>query len=279
MNTTITKVRELQYEELLSYDLISSLKSIEINPVEACTRKCSFCPRSNPKLYPTTHAKISIETCKKIGEDLAEINYTGRVGFVGFGEPLLHNKLEDCIDVVRKNNPNLSFIEVITNGDLLSYSRIQSLYAAGCNLLVISMYDRDISKQIESLRGDIPIQIVYRHHYRSEDNYNLELVNRKEIAFDNTYLNIQSPCYIPFYKLFIDWNGDILTCQNDWNRTLSFGNVNLSSIKDIWTGDLYLNFKKTLAKGSRTIEPCNKCNVCGIKRGEREFNLFNKNFN
>jgi radical SAM protein with 4Fe4S-binding SPASM domain len=141
------------------------------------------------------------------------------------------------------------------------------------------MYDRDISKQIESLRGDIPIQIVYRHHYRSEDNYNLELVNRKEIAFDNTYLNIQSPCYIPFYKLFIDWNGDILTCQNDWNRTLSFGNVNLSSIKDIWTGDLYLNFKKTLAKGSRTIEPCNKCNVCGIKRGEREFNLFNKNFN
>lgn len=276
MSTTITDVRELQYEELQSYDLISSLKSIEINPIEACTRKCSFCPRSNPKLYPTTYSKISLETCTKISKDLLEINYLGRVGFVGFGEPLLHKQLEDCIAVIRKYNPSLSFIEIITNGDLLTHSRIQSLFEAGCNLLVISMYDKDISEQIEALRGNIPIQIVYRHHYNGDNNYNLELVNRKEIAFDNNYLNIKSPCYIPFYKMFIDWNGDVLTCQNDWKRSLTFNNVNRSSIKDIWTSDLFINFKKTLACGSRTVEPCNKCNVCGVKRGKREFDLFNE---
>lgn len=275
MTKTITTIRELQYKSQLSVDLITSLKSIEINPVEACTRKCSFCPRSNPSLYPTTNKRISLDTCTKIAKDLAEINYTGRVGLVGFGEPLLHKQLENCISIIHKHNPKLKYIEVITNGDLLTTDRIKSLYNAGCNLIAVSMYEKDISTDIEHQRQNIPIEIVYRHHYDPSLNYNLDLVNRKEIAFENNKLNIESPCYIPFYKMFIDWNGDVLTCQNDWSRSLILGNINTESIKDVWLGKLYNEFKGTLKEGKRTITPCNKCNVCGIKRGEHEFNIYN----
>lgn len=274
MKKTITQVRDTQYNLEESINLLTSLKSIEINPVEACTRKCSFCPRSNPELYPTTNKRITIETCEKIAKDLQEINYTGRVGFVGFGEPLLHRQLEQCIIIIHQYNPKITYIEVITNGDLLTTTRIQSLYEAGCNLIAVSMYEYDITERVETLRGDIPIEIVYRHHYDVTKSYNLELVNRNEITFGKTYLNIESPCYIPFYKMFIDWNGDILTCQNDWSRTLTFGNINTESISNIWLGQQYNAFKNTLKTGKRTIEPCNKCNVCGTKRGEAEFNLF-----
>ena len=38
------------------------------------------------------------------------------------------------------------------------------------------MYESDITENIEALRGEIPIEIVYRHHYDSTKNYNLELV-------------------------------------------------------------------------------------------------------
>lgn len=275
MNITISDIRSLQYNSNITSDLISSLKSVEINPVEACTRRCSFCPRSNPKLYPTTNNRISLKTCTKIAEDLAKINYSGRVGFVGFGEPLLHKELEDCIRVIREKNLDIPFIEIITNGDLLTYKRIQSLYTAGCNLIVVSMYDADISEKINRLKDDTPIQIIFRHHYDSKNNYNLELVNRKEMAFNSNYLYVKSPCYIPFYKMFIDWNGDVLTCQNDWSRTLIFGNINSTSIEEIWCGELYNNFKKNLTGGTRKIEPCSKCNVCGVTRGEKEFNNFN----
>ena len=274
MTNTITDIRNIQYTLEESNDLLTSLKSIEINPVEACTRKCSFCPRSNPKLYPTTNKRISLETCEKIAKDLKEIDYTGRVGFVGFGEPLLHKQLEQCISIIRQYNPKITYLEIITNGDLLTAARIQSLYNAGCNLIAVSMYESDITEYIEAQRGDIPIEIVYRHHYDATNNYNLDLVNRNEITFGKTYLNIESPCYIPFYKLFIDWNGDILTCQNDWSRTLTFGNINSESIRKIWLGQRYIAFKNTLITGKRTIEPCSKCNVCGIKRGEKEFNIF-----
>ena len=74
MTNTITDIRNIQYTLEESNDLLTSLKSIEINPVEACTRKCSFCPRSNPKLYPTTNKRISLETCEKIAKDLKEID-------------------------------------------------------------------------------------------------------------------------------------------------------------------------------------------------------------
>lgn len=274
MLENINIVREFQYSKTESIDLITSIKSVEINPIEACTRRCTFCPRSNPSLYPTTHNKISLETCTKISKDLSEINYIGRVGFVGFGEPLLHKELEDCIKIIKSNNTNISFIEVITNGDLLTRKRIESLYNAGCNLIVVSMYDKDISADINTIKGNIPIDIVFRHHYDSKNNFNLNLVNRKEIAFNDTKLNIKSPCYIPFYKLMIDWNGDVLTCQNDWSRTITFGNINNTSIREIWLGEQYNTFKRTLAGGKRTIDPCSKCNVCGITRGEKEFNIF-----
>ena len=275
MSLTITNIRDEQYNTHIPYDLLSSLKSVEINPSESCTRKCSFCPRSNSQLYPSLHTRISVELCEKIGRDLADIGFTNRVGFVGFGEPLLHTQLEDCIAVISRHNPNLKYLEINTNGDLLTAERIISLYKAGCNSIAVSMYDNDKSTYFDSLKGDTPIQMVYRHHYDASMNYGLNIVNRKEIAFDDMLLNIQKPCYRPFYKLFIDWNGDILTCDNDWARTIILGNAARQSIKDIWLGKVYNEFKTKLLSG-RNHSPCNKCNACGTLRGETEYNLFNE---
>ena len=273
--TDIVEIRDEQYSQIVAYDLISSLKSVEINPSESCTRTCSFCPRSDSKKYPSMHTRISVELCKKIANDLADIGFTNRVGFVGFGEPLLHKKLEECISAIRLAIPNLKYLEINTNGDLLTAERIMSLYEAGCNVIAVSMYDGDKSNYFKSIKGDIPIQIIYRHHYDSSADYGLNIVNRKEIAFSEHFLNIQKACYMPFYKLFIDWNGNVLTCDNDWSRSLTFGNVSKQSIRDIWLGAMYNDFKQKLLNG-RNHSPCNKCNACGTLRGETEYNLFNE---
>ena len=275
MSLTITDIRDSQYATHVSHDLLSSLKSVEINPSESCTRKCSFCPRSNSKLYPSTHTRVSVELCEKIGRDLADIGFTNRVGFVGFGEPLLHKQLEECIAAIRLYNPKLKYLEINTNGDLLTAERIASLYEAGCNVIAVSMYDHDATVYFNDLKGDIPIQMIYRHHYDASIDYDLNIVNRKEIAFKSDLLNIQKPCYMPFYKLFIDWNGDVLTCDNDWARTLTLGNVSEQSIRDVWLGKAYNEFKAKLLNG-RNHSPCNKCNACGTLRGETEYNLFNE---
>ena len=266
---TIESVRESQYNNVSTF-----LKSVELNPIESCTRRCSFCPRSNTEKYPSTHNKISVETCKNVAIQLKNMGFSNRVGFVGFGEPLLHPNLENCIQSIKDYIPDMKWIEINTNGDRLTKERIQSLVKSGCNTITVSMYDSDISSHINELKGDLNVDMVYRHHYDPSKSFNLNIVNRSNVTYGNEILNIESPCYIPFYKLMIDWNGDVLTCQNDWARHLTFGNVNETTLEEIIHGDKIIEFKKSLIGGKRTKLPCSKCNVCGTIRGKQEFDEF-----
>jgi radical SAM protein with 4Fe4S-binding SPASM domain len=275
MQDKITELRDTQYQTI---DSDCEFKSVEINPIESCTRRCSFCPRSDPKKYPSSKNKVSVETCSNIAIELNKINFNGRVGFVGFGEPLLHVNLEKCIEAIKKHLPKIPYIEVNTNGDLLTSSRIKSLYDSGCTTIAVSMYDKDITDDILSKKGDIPIDIIFRHHYDAGKSYNLNIVNRSNITYGAEILNINNSCYIPFYKLMIDWNGDILPCHNDWSRTIKFGNINVIELKEIINSEKFFNFRAALTTGTRSQIPCSKCNVCGTLRGEKEFIAFkNKN--
>jgi radical SAM protein with 4Fe4S-binding SPASM domain len=271
MPSNIVELRDLQYQTINN---TFEFKSVEINPIESCTRRCSFCPRSDPSKYPNSKNRVTVETCKKIAFELKENNFCGRIGFVGFGEPLLHPELEECIKVIRDILPTIPYIEVNTNGDLLTTSRINSLHKSGCTTIAVSMYDKDITEDITKKRDNIPIDIIFRHHYNPDISYNLNLVNRSNITYGNEVLNLSSNCYIPFYKLMIDWNGDLLPCDNDWSRTLKFGNINDISLKSIIEGEKFFNFRAALTSGKRTQSPCSKCNVCGTLRGEQEFNNF-----
>jgi radical SAM protein with 4Fe4S-binding SPASM domain len=276
MYNNITQLRDYQYQTIVGD---CEFKSVEINPIESCTRRCSFCPRSDPKKYPNSKNKVSEETCKNIADELNKIKFNGRIGFVGFGEPLLHTNLEGCIRVIRERLPNIPYIEVNTNGDLLTSSRIKTLYNSGCTTIAVSMYDRDITEDILNKKGDIPIEIIFRHHYDKTVNYNLNIVNRGNITYGDKILNIKSSCYIPFYKLMIDWNGDILPCDNDWSRTVKFGNINKTPLSDIIESSDFFNFRAALTTGQRTQAPCSKCNACGTLRGETEFNNFKQKYN
>lgn len=271
MPDEITKLRDTQYQTISSD---CEFKSVEINPIESCTRRCTFCPRSDPKKYPNSKNRITVETCRNIAIELNKMNFNGRIGFVGFGEPLLHSDLESCIAVVREVLSNIPYIEINTNGDLLTASRIKSLYRAGCTTIVVSMYDKDITKDILDKKEDTPIDIIFRHHYDPTNNYNLNLVNRSNITYGDEVLKLSRSCYIPFYKLMIDWNGDILPCESDWSRTLKFGNINNLSLQDIIDSESFFNFRAALTTGERTQAPCSKCNVCGTLRGEKEFLKF-----
>ena len=253
-------------------DIMSTLQSIEINPSEMCNRSCVFCPRTDPSLYKNKKEFIKLSTCETIAQQLIEINYTGRIGLVGFGEPTLHPQIIDCIRILRKTSAN--WIEINTNGDFLTRQLVESLSAAGCTHIGISLYDSDLTKEFDRMVEGINITIVYRHHYNASDNYNLNLVNRIEITQGNTLLDINRPCYLPFYKMFIDWNGDYLLCDQDWARyTGGQYNVDSTSIKDYWT-DKVNQYRLPLISGDRSVySPCNRCDVNGVLRGKECFDL------
>ena len=66
---------------------------VEISPIDACNRKCVFCPKSDPINYPNTFKTIETKLIGKLTEEFRSINYVGTVIFAGYGEPLLDKKI------------------------------------------------------------------------------------------------------------------------------------------------------------------------------------------
>lgn len=262
----IIELRKLQSQGVV--DLNSTLRSVEINPTELCNRKCVFCPRVDPKLYKNQKKNIDIELCELIGKQLKDFNFTGRIGFVGFGEPLLHPNLVECIRKIKVCD-TAKWIEVNTNGDILTRELALELADAGCTNITISMYDKDQTDFFTDMLDNTGLELVLRHHYDTGTNYNLNMINRINIVKKQD-INIDRACYMPFYKMFIDWNGDYLLCEQDWAKTTNQYNIKTTSVKDFWFNKLQA-FRSHLANGQRDLYPCSACDINGTLHGYESF--------
>ncbi len=77
-------------------------------------------------------------------------------------------------------------------------------------------------------------------------------------------------CHLPFYYMYVNWNGDITACHLDYTKQIYFGNILEESIVDIWKGRKMNQFRVMQLKKKRYFHPvCKDCNwisvcACGI---------------
>jgi len=263
---------------------------IEFNITGSCNRNCSFCPVSNPKVYTKTKDSLEVELFEKIVKSLQDINYEGKILFSAFSEPLLHKKVEELIKVVKKYLPNIR-LEIVSNGDLLTVEKLKKLYDAGLDTINVSMYDgKHQIEYFENIRieADVPKDVVVtRRRYFENGNYGITISNRVGLVNSNEYrdeneeailkLPLKQPCYYPFYMILIDYNGDVLLCPHDWNKTLKFGNLQEKDFFSIWNGKALNGIREKLAKNDRNFGACKSCDVLGTVIGEESFESWNKN--
>lgn len=254
---------------------------VEFSISGLCNRKCEFCPRADPTVYPNVNEYMSFLLYRKILEYLREINYTGRLSYSGFGEPLFHNEIVKFVSLSKEMIPNC-ILEILTNGDMLNSAILRSLFDAGLNTLLISMYDgpEQITyfKSLVSEAALNPEQVILRKRYLSpEDHFGIVLSNRAGMV-NIRQLNVKAltepmnnPCYYPHYRMIIDHNGDVPLCPHDWGKKLIIGNLNDEHVVDIWTGERMTHFRKRLSKGDRHFAPCNVCDVLGTLQGSEHF--------
>ena len=53
------------------------------------------------------------------------------------------------------------------------------------------------------------------------------------------------PCQKVFNEISIYWNGQVALCCHDWDRKREVGDVNKSSIRDIWHNETYRHIRRT----------------------------------
>ena len=243
---------------------------IDFNVTELCNRQCVFCPRIDPSFYPNQNLHIAPELIQKIADELHALNYQGAIVLCGYGEPLLHPKLDDLVarfgESVR--------VEIVTNGDFLTPETISKLIAAGTDYFVVSMYDgphqtaafRSMFKEA----GCDEEQYLLRDRWHSEeDGFGLKLTNRAGTVSVGVQeeIDVTHPCHYLAYSMTVDWNGDVLLCVQDWHKKVKLGNLNHQSLLEIWTSSPMCKRRIQLAHGRRTSAPCNTCNADGTLHG------------
>ena len=252
---------------------------VELSLIDVCNRKCIFCPKSDENIAPDTFQKMSRNIIDQIHDQLSEINFEGTVSLCGYGEPLLH---KDISYIVKKLS-NVSNVEVVTNGDVLTSKSLQELYLAKASKILISMYDgpdqvEKFSKMTKKANVPDDFVILRDRWYDQYNDFGVKLTNRAGTISTGEQEKIGKfkECFYPTYQFLIDWNGDIFLCPQDWQRRVSMGNMMQNTIFEIWKGKTLSNFRKNLLNGKRCNKPCSDCNADGTLLGKNHAKSWKK---
>ena len=218
---------------------------------------------------------MDISIAEIIANELNSLNFEGIVNISGTGEPLLTRHICDIVSLFTKKNIH---IEIVTNGDKLSTNLVNELYAAGLCQLVVSMYDgpeqvKYFNKLFDKCNIATDLYTLRDRWYSEKEGYGLMYTNRAgslKTKDNNAQL---VPCYYPSYATYIDWNGDVLLCCQDmYNRTIKFGNIQNKPLLEIWKDKKLTEFRHKLKEGNRCLSPCKDCNANGVVFGANHVN-------
>jgi radical SAM protein with 4Fe4S-binding SPASM domain len=248
------------------------LAVVEINPTELCNRKCSFCPRHDSSIYPNRNLNMHVDTVKLLNAQLKANAFEGYICIAGYGEPLLNPNIKSIIQSLSDYS-----LELITNADPILNGKhdIDELVSLGVNRVMISDYDSNpLLKDLEMIHSSVRIREFIDD---GEDHYEEYGFNNRAGSLFTIDSPVQRPCYIPSYKILVDWNGDVLLCSHDWSKRHMFGNIHYSDISEIWMSPEFMKMRIELIHGNRHLfEACKGCNVKGNIMGKEYADLWSK---
>ena len=234
-------------------------KQVLIETRTDCNNHCPFCPHAFNK---KELGIMDWNTYCKIIDELCAIGYNGRVALMLSNEPVLEDRLIDMIRYAKNKSQRL-FMDITTNGRLLTVEMVDQLFANGLDNLNVNDYRGDREKNPYKLSGKL--QEIY-------EAYN----NNPKITVQYRSLNEQLPnyggnipqeesnedlgfCNFPFRKLVFSYKGDILLCCSDFMYATNFGNIHERSIIECWNDSSFDKIRLSLLEGKR-ISLCSKCN-------------------
>ncbi len=105
------------WEEDSSLHSFANVKSVQIETIDYCNRKCSWCPNKDRNQSPDW--LMDRKTLDRVLDELDRLNFIGRIHPYLNGEPLLDNRILDWISLIRERFQK-NIIMISTNGDYLN---------------------------------------------------------------------------------------------------------------------------------------------------------------
>ena len=249
-------------------DSVPLFRSVELETRTRCNSSCSFCAASiltdkRPDIY------MPEPLYQKLLKELAELNYDGAIKFFVNNEPLLDKRTGDFIRQAKAALPKVT-TEVHTNGLKLNPKSGRELLEAGLDLLYINNYSqegemhRGVKAFLDEVAPEFPgTRIIFQMRLLDE-----QLLNRGGTAPNGRKLDapLPLPCVLPFDEVVVTADGRVTICCQDHYFDAAVGNLNESSLRDIWYGKGFQELRKRLLNADRSAnEFCRSCDFRGYK--------------
>lgn len=274
--------------------------SIEIDT--HCNLRCTMCPIGHDKVK--NQGRISIETFEKIVQ--VSVGHTDKIALAVMGEPLMHPDLPKMISIVKKYELQAF---VWTNGMLLDETKAIALLDAGVDKLFFSYeiinkelhekirvganydkvmhnLDRFIALKKErnsqcqvaiwNIVPDIKMSLEFsdaiKEKYRNIElyaSYAMDWHGEVDVAKTEVLRTIPTACNQIKNYLSVAYNGDFISCCNDFNHEYKLGNVHeIDSLDDIWFSQRRMSLIENMQNGTLNgIHPCQNCSAPYVKEG------------
>ena len=236
-----------------------SVVEIEVN--SNCNRKCSYCP--NSKYERKEKGEMTTEVFYKIISQLEEINFSGRIAYHFYGEPLLCKNLIHFIKYTKEKLPETRGV-LYSNGDFLDEEKAKQLFSAGLDRIVVTNHDGK-ENAFERRYRQFPADIAEKVEYLQQEE--LHLTNRggllKGVGIE---VKPKEICYVPTTLFVVTLLGNVVPCFEDYEQKHVMGNIMEQDIRDIWNQPEYIEFRQKLENGEREIDSmCRACNNYSVQ--------------
>jgi MoaA/NifB/PqqE/SkfB family radical SAM enzyme len=264
---------------------------VQIESTNICNAKCVFCPRDE---MHRRQGIMSMDLFTKIVDECVELGIT-HVRVHNYGEPFVDRKLVEKVRYAKERG--IQEVGMISNGSLITEAVAQGMVDAGLDAINISVdasgkdvfestriglkYDKVIAniERLVRIRGasgkrrpklilsfvrqnnSADEQAFIEHWRRIADKIHItDLHNWGGTLHQQSDVNY--PCYRPWLTFTVLWDGRVSLCCADFDGHTILGDMNTSSIREIWNNDLYRAVRREhLESGGPDV-----CRACDLPR-------------
>lgn len=255
------KVDEINKEVDQLYLQKKLFNHVEIETVNRCNGYCDFCPVSKNR-DTREYMEMSDDLFKSIIDQLAEINYNGKLALFSNNEPFLDQKIISRHQYAREKLP-YARMHLFTNGTLLTVEMFVEIMKY-LDELIIDNYQQELKlikpcKEISEYCAKHPeyrkkVTIVLRKPKEILTTRGGDAPNRKEkISY------AKAKCVLPFKQLIIRPDGKVSLCCNDPLGKVTLGDLRKEKILDVWNNEHFACIRENLQRGRENLQHCKYC--------------------
>jgi hypothetical protein len=262
---------------------------VQIESTNICNAKCVFCPRDE---MHRRQGVMKFDLFRKIVDECAELGIT-HVRVHNYGEPFVDRQLVEKVRYAKARG--IAEVGMISNGSLITEEVARGMIEAGLDAINISVdasgkevfeatriglkYDKVIAniERLVRLRAELgrrrpklilsfvrqndshDEQAFIEHWTRVADKIHVTDLHNWAGTL-HTRSDVNYPCYRPWLTFTILWDGRVSLCCADFDGRHVLGDLNTSSIQEVWNGAPYVAARRQhLETGGPDI--CRSCDL------------------